>query len=131
MRPSKPIIGFDGFLAYVSAGHDKCMHAMRSAGGEQQVLERSVREHDAELGQIEGDGWRKRGTTALAAIGAVAPVTFGAAASIAFRAVVAAAFALFSAPFAVALVLLAAAQQELDALAARGRRRQDGSRRAP
>ena len=76
------------------------------------MLERSVREHDAELGQIEGDGWRKRGTTALAAIGAVAPVTFWA--------VVAAVFALLRAPFAVALVLLAAAQQELDALAARG-----------
>ena len=54
--PSKNVVGLDRLFAQVSAGHDKCVHAMGFCRGKQQMLKRGIGEHDAEFGQIVRNG---------------------------------------------------------------------------
>ena len=56
MLPGKIVVGFDGLFAQVSAGHDQRVHAMGFRRGKQQMLKRSIGEHDAEFGQVMRDG---------------------------------------------------------------------------
>ena len=59
MFPGKVVVGFDGFFAQVSAGHDERVHTAGFCRGKQQMLKRRIGEHDAELGQVVRDRWRK------------------------------------------------------------------------
>ena len=54
--PSKIVVGLDRLFAQVTAGHDKCVHAMGFCCGKQQMLKRGIGEHDAEFGQIVRNG---------------------------------------------------------------------------
>ena len=48
--PSKGIVGLDGLLAQISAGHDERVRTTGFCRGKQQMLKRGVGEHNTELG---------------------------------------------------------------------------------
>ena len=68
--PGKIVVGFYGFFAQVSAGHDERVHTAGFCRGKQQMLKRRIGEHDAELWKVVRDGRRERegvgGAAALA-----------------------------------------------------------------
>ena len=60
MFPCKGIVGLDGLLAQISAGHDERMRTTGFCRGKQQMLKRGVGEHNTELGKVVRDGRRER-----------------------------------------------------------------------